>query len=165
MKQRCTMVNIYLNWAVYLGGLAWFGVRGEWSWAVAWLTGVPVLMWVYLRVFPRISRYLGYGSVEDEPGREGPADPRGVGADRRVVLYTAAGCPFCPVVEERLRALQRTAGFELEKVDVTLRPDLLREKGIRGVPVVEVDGRVQVGHATTAELSALVAGETTGTEG
>lgn len=158
MKQRCTMTNIYLNWAVYLGGLAWFSVRGEAVEAVGWLVGVPALVWVYLRMFPRISRFLGYGSVEDV----GAGDARGTrhaGRGEKVVLYTAAGCPFCPVVEERLRALQRTSGFELEKVDVTLRPDLLREKGIRGVPVVEVGGRAHVGHATTGELADLLAGE------
>ena len=48
-------------------------------------------------------------------------------------------------------------GFKLETVHVTYRPELLG-KGIRAVPVVEVDGRRLVGNATTDQLAALIAG-------
>lgn len=62
-----------------------------------------------------------------------------------MTLYTAVGCPFCPLVKQRLLALQVQMGFELEEVDVTLKPDLLIAKGIRAVPVVEVGEQRVVG--------------------
>jgi CBS domain-containing protein len=48
-------------------------------------------------------------------------------------------------------------GFTLEKIDVTLRPDLLAAKGIRSVPVVEVGARLLFGLVTTKELAAAIA--------
>jgi hypothetical protein len=50
-------------------------------------------------------------------------------------------------------------GFELEAVDVTLRPDILTGKRIYAVPAVEVDGRWHVGHATSQQLAALIRSE------
>jgi glutaredoxin len=75
-----------------------------------------------------------------------------------VTFYTALGCPFCPLVERRLEALRKEMGFELKKIDVTLRPQLLAEKGIRAVPVVEAGERRLVGHLTTDQLAALIMG-------
>ena len=40
-----------------------------------------------------------------------------------------------------------------------LRPGLLIGKGIRAVPVVEVDGRTHIGNATTDELASFIAME------
>ncbi|MFQ5690706.1 MAG: glutaredoxin family protein, partial [Gemmatimonadota bacterium] len=68
------------------------------------------------------------------------------------------GCPFCPLVEGRLRTLAEEMGFEFEHVDVTLRPELVRTKRIRSVPVVEVGDRRLVGNATSRELVDLIAG-------
>lgn len=73
-------------------------------------------------------------------------------------MYGALGCPFCPLVEERLRGLQAKMGFELRHVDVSLRPDVLRSKGLRSVPVIEVGDRRLVGNATSRELADLVRG-------
>lgn len=52
-------------------------------------------------------------------------------------------------------------GFELETIDVTLKPELLRRKGILAVPVVEVGGRRIVGHATSRQLADLIGATTT----
>ena len=49
-------------------------------------------------------------------------------------------------------------GFELRREDVTLRPDLVRAKRIRSVPIVEVGDRRLVGHATSQQLARLIAG-------
>ncbi len=144
------MVFIYLSWAIYLGGLGFFAVRGDYLFAVLWLFWLPIVQWAYVRVFPRVSRYLGYGRVDDQQAQaEGHAPIK-------VTLYTALGCPFCPIVEERLEALRNEMGFTLEKVDVTLRPNLLASKGIFSVPVVEVGDRRLIGHATSRELAAAI---------
>lgn len=152
LPQRCPLPFLYLGWVAYVGGLIYFAVMGDYMRAGVWLVALPVAWWTYVRVFPRASHLFGYGSVADVAAGE-------VGRKSVVVtMYSAVGCPFCPIVEERLRALQERMGFELVHVDVTLRPDLLRSKGIRSVPVVEVGGRRWVGHATTQELAELVGG-------
>lgn len=154
MKQQCNMGLIYLNWAVYLGGLAYLIWLGNFAVAAFWLVVLPLGLWAYLQLFPTISVYLGYGSVEDRRTRGVVYEP----VQAKVRFYVALGCPFCPLVERRLRSLQAKMGFELEKIDVTYWPDLLREKGIRSVPVVEVGDRRLVGHATTDQLAALISG-------
>ena len=108
--------------------------------------------WAYVSAFPNISHYFGYGRVDDQRTRQ--VAP----VSLPVTFYTAVGCPFCPLVERRLLALQKQMGFELKKIDITLRPQLLMEKGIRAVPVVEAGGRRLVGHATTDQLAALLMG-------
>src|SRR5665811_412386 len=102
--------------------------------------GAPIFQIAYVRVFPRLSHALGYGSVADEA----PAAPSH--APVNVTLYTAIGCPFCPIIEQRLDALKLTMGFTLTKIDVTLRPDLLSAKQIKGVPVVEVGSVLRTGN-------------------
>jgi len=150
MKQQCPMAFIYMSWAILVGGLAYFFVRGDYVSVLAWVIVGPLAMGAYIRFFPAISRYIGYGSVDDQPAQEvGPAPVK-------VMLYTALGCPFCPVVEHRLVKLQAEMGFDLEKVDVTLKPDLLIAKGIRAVPVVEVGEQQIVGHATSSQLATLI---------
>jgi predicted DsbA family dithiol-disulfide isomerase len=94
---------------------------------------------------------LGYGRIVDEA-----AEAAG-NAPAKVVLYTALGCPFCPLMEQRVEDLRKQMGFTLEKIDVTLRPDLLTAKGIRSVPVVEVGARLLFGLVTTKELAAAIA--------
>jgi CBS domain-containing protein len=46
--------------------------------------------------------------------------------------------------------------FTLEKIDVTLKPQILISKGISAVPVVEVGKNRLVGNATTDQLAALI---------
>lgn len=152
MPQECPLAFLYLTWALYAAGLIYFPVRGDFVLAGAWLIALPLALWGYVRVFPRISRVLGYGRVDDVPASE-PSR-----SSRTVTMYGSLGCPFCPIVEERLRGLREEMGFELKHVDVTLKPELVRAKKIRSVPVVEVGDRRLVGHATTQELAALITG-------
>jgi glutaredoxin len=150
MKQQCYIGFIYLSWVIYIGGLAFFVIQGHYLFAVFWLIWLPVVQWAYIRGFPRISQYLGYGRVDDQ--HAGTVDRAPV----KISLYTALGCPFCPLVEKRLESLQKQMGFELEKVDVTLRPELLSQKGIRAVPVIEMGDQYLTGHATTKQLADFI---------
>ena len=150
LKQQCPMVWIYFSWVLYLAGLAFFGLQRDYLSALTWLVVLPLGLWAYVRVFPTISQYLGYGRIDDQPAILLDRTPA------RVTLYTALGCPFCPVVKRRLLDLQAQMGFDLEVVDVTLKPDLLLAKGIRAVPVVEAGDERLVGHATSQQLSDLI---------
>jgi thiol-disulfide isomerase/thioredoxin len=151
MKQQCHISMIYLTWAIYAGGLVYFGWYGQWALALFWLAGVPLFEWLYIRKFPSLSPLMGYGRIVDE-GAEAAGN-----APVKVVLYTALGCPFCPLIEQRLEDLRKQMGFTLEKIDVTLRPDLVTAKGIRAVPVVEAAARLLFGLVTTKELAAAIA--------
>jgi glutaredoxin len=151
MKQQCHISMIYLSWAFYLGGLAALAWYSRWTLAILWLAVVPAVQWLYIRKFPSLSAGMGYGRVTDQAAA--PVGPTPV----KVTLYTALGCPFCPLIEQRLETLQKSMSFSLEKIDVTLRPDLLSSKGIRSVPVVEVGGRFLLGLVTTRDLAAAIA--------
>ena len=149
MEQRCHLGAIWLTWlglpllAMVVGFRAGLGV------ALAVL-GVGILAkMLYLRWFPYISRWVGYGSVADVPAAAGltAAHPP------HVTLYTANVCPFCPIIKRRLADLQRQNPFEVEEVDVTFRPEIIRAKGLRSVPVLEVNGRQLVGNATSAQIA------------
>jgi glutaredoxin len=107
---------------------------------------------LYVRWFPFMSRWVGYGSVADAPATSVPILPE----SPRVVLYTANVCPFCPIVKQRLNALQRQMGFQLEEIDVTFRPEIIRSKGLRSVPVIEASGHRLVGNATSEQLVQLL---------
>lgn len=163
VKQQCNMAFIYLSWGGYLGGLAYFVTQRNWSVAVSWLILVPLAQWGYIRIFPKVSRYLGYGRVDDKRTTSIEDGGAGVAAKipAQVTFYSALGCPFCPLVKRRLLRLQAEMGFALQEVDVTLRPDLLLGKGLRAVPVVEAGGRHLVGHATTEQLADFIAGSDT----
>jgi len=150
-KQRCLLVNVYGSLAFYVvvvAALLWFHLYGA---GIGALIALPFAQWFYVRSFPRMSGAMGYGDVSDHPATVAPRSP-GV-----VRLYTAMGCPFCPLVEQRLMALQKTAGFTLEKVDVTFRPGVLAEKGIRSVPVVEIGDTRLTGLMTSEQLVAALA--------
>jgi glutaredoxin len=149
-KQECTVRGMQRTWAGYLAGIALLVYFRNWIGLLLWLPLVPILKWVYMQLFPRFSRFIGYGRVDDKL----PADVRPSHAV--VTFYSALGCPFCPIVLQRLEVLQKTMGFTLEKIDVTLKPQLLSSKGIRSVPVVEVGENRLVGHATTEQLAQLI---------
>jgi glutaredoxin len=153
MDQRCHLSMIWLTW-VGLPLLAVVaGIRGGVvAGAFVLIVGVAAQI-LYVRQFPRISGWLGYGSVADTPA-DAAALPR---RTAHVRLYTANVCPFCPIVKRRLEELRRQAPFELEEIDVTFRPQIIREKGLRSVPVVEAGGQRVVGNATSAQLAALLA--------
>ncbi|MGO9260474.1 MAG: glutaredoxin family protein [Bryobacteraceae bacterium] len=151
MKQQCHISMIYLSWAAYLGGLAALAWYSYWAFGAIWLVAVPAVQWLYIRKFPSLSVGMGYGRIADQPAP--PVAPAPV----KVTLYTALGCPFCPLIEQRLDSLQKAMNFSLEKIDVTLRPDLLASKGIRSVPVVEVQGRFLTGLVSSKDLAAAIA--------
>jgi predicted DsbA family dithiol-disulfide isomerase len=73
-----------------------------------------------------------------------------------VTFYGFFSCPFCPIVWQRLEALQKEMDFTLEKIDVTFKPQILMSKRIAAVPVVEVGKDRVVGNATTEQLAALI---------
>jgi glutaredoxin len=154
-KQQCPLFLLFLGAAGYLFLLANAALDGAYAFALSWLLLVPLGWWGYMRVFPSIARYLGYGSVEDQPA--GAL----VQARAKVTMYTALGCVFCPIVKQRIRALQTEMGFDLEIVDVTLKPDLVVAKGIFAVPVVEVGAQRLVGNVTSAKLAALIRDQAT----
>ena len=152
MKQQCYMAVIYLNWLLLAGGLIFLVVKGLYGPALLWLILIPLAMGVYIRIFPSISQLMGYGRIDDQPAKnpgQGPAN---------VTLYTALGCPFCPVVKRRLMALRETMDFNLDEIDVTLKPGVLMEKGIRAVPVVETGDRRLTGNSTSEQLAELISG-------
>jgi len=151
MKQQCFLVMIYVSWTIYLGGAAYLLYTGHYLNAALWLLIVPFAQLAYMRVFPKLSKMMGYGSVEDTAATVVSA------AQVNVTLYTALGCPFCPIVEQRLEALQREMKFTLTKLDVTLKPQLITSKNIRAIPVVEVGYERLVGNATSEELAQLIA--------
>jgi len=150
MKQQCHISMIYLSWALYVGGLAASAWYSYWALGAVWLVTAPIIQWLYICRFPSLSASMGYGRITDEPARTVAAAPV------KVTLYTALGCPFCPLLERRIESLQKTMNFSLEKIDVTLRPDLLASKGIRSVPAVEVLGRFLFGLVSTKDLAAAI---------
>lgn len=152
MEQRCTILNLYLNWLILFAGAAYFATTGKFLFLTAWIVCAPLFQLAYIRIFPMISKAMGYGSVADEPA----AAPAAAPVD--VTFYTAAGCPFCPIMEERLEALRQIMGFRVTKIDVTARPDLLAAKKIRAVPVIEVGGQLRTGNLTSRELADMIAG-------
>jgi glutaredoxin len=151
--QQCPLSAIVASWAIYLTGAALLVLIGLFPEAVAWVVGAPLFVSLYVLAFPRLSRRLGYGSVADVAAPFGR--PTRV---RRVVLYTAAGCPFCPIMRQRVLALSEQLGFGVRVVDLTLNPGATRGKRIRAVPALEIDGRLHVGHLTSREIAELVRG-------
>jgi glutaredoxin len=157
LAQRCHLSMVWLTWvglpllavlaAVRLAattGRIWVGV----------ISGIFLLavgaagQALYVRWFPRLSTAMGYGSVADVPEDKAPVKA----ALPAVTLYTASVCPFCPIVRRRLDDLQRRYGFEVREVDVTFRPQIVRAKGLRSVPVLEAGGLLLSGNATSAQI-------------
>lgn len=151
MEQRCHVAMIWLTWLGLPLLALLIGLR------VGILGGLFVLavgvvgQVLYVRWFPRLSRAMGYGSIEDTPPSALPA-----GRLPSVTLYTASVCPFCPIVRRRLTELQRKVPFTLQEIDVTFRPELVRAKGLRSVPVLEANGEYLVGNATSAQIASLL---------
>jgi glutaredoxin len=153
VEQRCPLVNVWLAWVgIPLLALVVF-FRGGWIAGGAVLAAGVAFQALYVYWFPKVSSVLGYGSVADvAAGDVTPPMP----AATRVTFYTASACPFCPIVRRRLVALQHQLGFATKEIDVTFRPDLIRAKGLKSVPVVEVNGQVLVGNATSQQLVAFL---------
>jgi glutaredoxin len=150
MKQQCHIAFVYGSWLILIAGAVFHLTRGHILEAVLWVFFVALFLWLYVRYFPSITRFMGYGSVADTPAKETPPS-------RAVVnFYTGAGCPFCPIVKKRLKELQSTMGFTLKEIDVTLRPEILIAKGIRALPVIEVGDSRWIGNATSDQLAAFI---------
>jgi glutaredoxin len=155
VQQQCTVRSLYFSGAVYVigyvVGLIFFAVMRNWIAWLLWLVFIPLLKWVYLRFFPLISKWRGYGRIADR------ASPDVEKTSVEVTFYSLLGCPFCPIVERRLRRLQNDMGFSLTAVDLTLKPGLAISNGILSVPVVEAGKERLVGNATSEELAQLIA--------
>ncbi len=161
MEQRCHLAAIWLTWLGLPLLSVVVGLRLGLAAAVAVLAIGVAGQVLYLRWFPYMSRWMGYGSVADTP-----ADPAMLAASLpRVTLYTANVCPFCPIIRRRLAELQRHTRFEVEEVDVTFRPEIIRAKGLRSVPVLEANGRLLVGNATSAQIAEFLRTAATVTDG
>lgn len=149
MEQRCHIATIWATWLTLplLTTLAG-ATSGLMAGLIVLAAGI-VAQVLYVRWFPALSRWLGYGQVTDSP----------VGANStwtkpaQVTLYTASVCPFCPIVRERLKLLQREHALEIHEIDVTFRPEIVRSKGLRSVPVLEANGHFLVGNATSAQIA------------
>ena len=155
MKQQCSVSIVYGSWLILIAGLLFWMFRGEYFQAFSWVIFIGIFLWLYVRFFPRLSRYLGYGSVEDQPAN----DIKQVKTE--VILYTGAGCPFCPVVKKRLSELSSKMGFKLTEIDILLKPDLTIKKGIKALPVVEVGHAVWTGNATSQQLAEFIQNNST----
>jgi glutaredoxin len=154
MEQRCYLVNVWFSWlALALMAAAVWWRAGVIVAVLVIVVGV-IAQYLYINWFPLVSRFVGYGSVADAPALRVPDTPV-IGP---VTFYTANLCPFCPIVRRRLADLQKRMNFELREVDVTLRADLIRAKGLRSVPVVECAGRMLAGNATSQQLAAFLSG-------
>lgn len=153
MKQQCALWSVWLTWFVVPVIAVLVSLQRGWiAGLVVALFGVGFQV-LYVRWFPRFSKALGYGSVDDVAAVLQSARPR----PERVILYTASACPFCHLVRKRLADLQPSLKFDLEEIDVTFRPDIVASKKLRTVPVIEADGRFWLGNATSAELANFLA--------
>ncbi len=152
MKQHCNMWTVWGTWLALPVFALVVGIAAGWLGGVFVLTVGIIAQIVYLRVFPRVSRILGYGSVADVS-----ADPIVPSSSPiEVTFYTAGVCPFCPIVRRRLEALSGEMDLTINEIDVTFRLDTIREKGIRSVPVVEVNERLLHGNATSSQLALFI---------
>jgi glutaredoxin len=152
MEQRCHLSMVWLTWVGLPLLAALVGLRTGVVTGVLVPTVGVVAQVLYVRWFPKISRSMGYGSVADTPVAAVPTGATLPG----VTLYTASVCPFCPIIRRRLAELQRQSQFEVREIDVTFRPDIVRAKGLSSVPVLEANGQVLVGNATSAQIAAFL---------
>jgi glutaredoxin len=159
MKQECPLSFVWLAWlGLPLLALV-LGLSHGWLAAVFVLLVGVIAQIAYIRWFPRISRWIGYGSVNDVPAGHVPLSA----AAPKVTMYTANVCPFCPIVRRRLIELKQQIPFELDEIDVTFQPQIVIQKGLRSVPVIEAGGRFLVGNATSAQLAAFLTEAAQGT--
>jgi glutaredoxin len=148
--QQCNVYGLAFSWIGYVVGFVVLAYLRHWVGAALWLLTIPCVRWALFHNFPIVSRFLGYGRIEDRS----PAAVKK--APVTVVFYSFFSCPFCPIVLERLKALQKQMDFTLETIDLTLKPQLLLSKGFRSVPVVEVGNDRLIGNSTTEQLAELI---------
>jgi glutaredoxin len=149
VEQRCHLSTVWLTWLGLPLLAALVGLRAGVVAGLAVLAVGIMGQVLYIRWFPKLSRSMGYGSVADTPASGVPTS----GTIPDVTLYTASVCPFCPIMRRRLTELQRRSTFQVREVDVTFRPEIVRAKGLRSVPVLEVNGQFLVGNATSSQIA------------
>lgn len=152
MKQQCYLANVWLAWVGVPVVAILIGLKTNWLGGFVVMVAGIVAQIAYVYWFPCLSRWVGYGSVADQPA--GKISQKF--SSLMVTLYTASVCPFCPLVRQRLMDLKSQLGFQLHEQDVTFRFDLILSKGFKAVPVIEADGRYRTGNATSAELLAFL---------
>lgn len=150
MKQQCHVSFIYGSWLIVVCGMIFYIAIGNYLQAALWLILIPIFLRLYVRYFPSLSRYMGYGSVKDRPAANVIHTPISV------TLYTGLGCPFCPLVKRRLTELQSRMTFQLSEVDVTFKPDVLISKGLRALPVIEIGEARWIGNGTSEQLAQFI---------
>jgi glutaredoxin len=150
MKQQCYMASIYGSWLIIIAIFVFYISRGHYLEAVLLPFFVAYFLWLYVKYFPKLSKVMGYGSVDDLVAENVRR------SDISVHFYSGIGCPFCPIVKRRLLELQQRIGFTLVEQDVTLKPDILIAKGIRALPVIEIGNARWVGNATSQQLARLI---------
>jgi hypothetical protein len=155
--QQCNVAGLALSWIGYVAGLGYFSYQRQWIAALFLMVVVPSLRWALFHFFSHISRFLGYGRIVDNVAPIPPPHKNPRIASVVVNFYSFFSCPFCPIVLARLQALQKQTGFILKTFDASLSPRTLMRKGIRSVPVVEVDHHRLVGNSTTEQLAGLIA--------
>jgi glutaredoxin len=155
-KQKCTLARLRFSLAAYaifyVGGLFFLADKRNWPGLALWLVLLPCALWLSLRLSPLTAKWRGYGSVADNLPSQVVKTPV------EVTIYSHNGCPFCPVLRRRLKALQKQMDFTLREIDLTLKPQVAASKGIQSVPVVEVGGSRLLGNATTEQLAEFIAG-------
>ena len=150
-RQFCSVPGLYRIWGAYAVGIAVLAVTVHWIGLVLFAVLVPLGKFAQIRYYRRLSRLFGYGKVAEDV-----LPQRTATAPRVVTFYSAMGCPFCPIVLERLEALQPKMGFTLERVNLSLHPRLASSKGIRSVPTIEVSGARLIGNVSSSELAELI---------
>lgn len=158
-KQQCTLTSLYFTVVMfgilYAGGVVYFAHNHNWPGLLVWLVLLPFARWASLRLSPFTSKLRGQGSIADK------LPPSVSKSHVEVIFYSHNGCPFCPIVQRRLEALQKEMDFTLTKVDLSFTPQVAASKGIRSVPVVEVRKERLFGNATTEQLAELISGAQT----
>lgn len=146
MKQQFSISFVYSSLLILVGGVAYFLIKGLYFQIILWVLLITLVVWIYDRFFPIISKYMGYGPMDDEWVNQ--LDQTRV----NVILYTGLACPFSPIVRKRLKELQPRMDFKLKEVNITLKPNIVISKGIHALPVLEI-GKVRlVGNATSEQL-------------
>jgi glutaredoxin len=157
--QQCTLAKLRFSLAaftiLYVGGLFFYVDTRNWPVLISWLVLLPCAKWLGLRLSPLTAKWRGYGTLTDAQPSQVVKTPV------EVTVYSHNGCPFCPVLRRRLKALQEQMDFTLKEIDLTLKPHVAASKGIQTVPVVDVGDARLFGNATTERLAEFIAGAKT----
>jgi glutaredoxin len=150
-RQFCSVAGLYRIWGAYAVGITILAVAANWIGLILFAVLVPLSKFAQIRYYRRLSPLFGYGKLaEDLPPQSTASAPR------VVTFYSAMGCPFCPIVLERLEALQLKMGFKLERVNLSLHPRFAITKGLRSVPTIEVGDTRLIGNASSSQLAELI---------